>query len=84
VLLEHPDVFEAVVVSKRDPIMEAVPIAYVVVKDSAAGPSERALQSFCLQRLSGFKLPRQIHFVESLEKSSTGKIQKYRLKEAVS
>jgi len=84
VLLEHPDVFEAVVVSKRDPAMGAAPIAYIVVKNSAAVPSERALQAFCSQRLSGYKLPRQIHFVESLEKSSTGKIQKYRLKEAVS
>lgn len=84
VFLEHPDVFEAAVVSTEDPAMGAVPVAYVVAKNSAAVPSERALQAFCSQRLSRYKLPRQIHFVDSLEKSSTGKIQKYRLKEAVS
>jgi len=84
VFLEHPDVFEAAVVSREDPAMGAVPVAYIVVKNPETVPSERALQAFCSQRLSRYKLPRQIHFVDSLEKSSTGKIQKYRLMEAVS
>lgn len=80
VLMEHPAVFEAAVVSRRDEIMGFVPVAFIVLGNGSA-LSAMDIQAFCLDRLSRHKVPRDIKFVSALDKSPTGKIRKYRLQE---
>jgi acyl-CoA synthetase (AMP-forming)/AMP-acid ligase II len=82
VVMEHEAVVEAAVVSLSDPSLGAVPVMYVVLRPDASC-TERELQAFCARRLSRHKVPRAVHFVDELRKTTTGKIQKYRLKETV-
>ena len=80
VVLQHEAVSEAAVVSLADPRVEAVPVAYIVLRPGASC-TERELQTFCGRRLSRRKVPRAVHFVEELSKTASGKIQKYRLRD---
>jgi feruloyl-CoA synthase len=81
VLLEHEAVLEAAVTSMADAALGAVPIAHVVCRAECA-PSAEELQVFCARRLSRYKVPRQILFVDALQRTATGKVQKFRLREA--
>ncbi|HBG98055.1 MAG TPA: acyl-CoA synthetase, partial [Rhodobacteraceae bacterium] len=56
-----------------------VPCAFVELKDGHTA-DEAQLIGFCRQRLAGFKTPKQVIFQE-LPKTSTGKIQKFQLRE---
>jgi acyl-CoA synthetase (AMP-forming)/AMP-acid ligase II len=83
VVMQHEAVSEAAVVSLADPNVEAVPVAYVVLRPGASC-TERDLQTFCGRRLSRLKVPRAVYFVETLCRTSSGKVQKYRLRDLVS
>ncbi|MGP6188981.1 MAG: acyl--CoA ligase family protein [Vulcanimicrobiaceae bacterium] len=78
-ILEHPDVLECAVVAKPDPKWGEVPKAFVVLKDGHELTAE-ALIAHCRERLPGFKVPKAIEFTD-LPKTSTGKIQKFVLRE---
>ena len=78
-LLEHPDVLECAVVAKPDPKWGEVPKAYVTLKPGHEVSAE-ALIAHCRTLLPGFKVPKAIEFSE-LPKTSTGKIQKFILRE---
>lgn len=82
VLLEHRAVREAAVVAESDPLMGSVPVAYVVSSDEGH-PSSEELQVFCRHKLSQHKTPRRIHFVPRLERTASGKVQKFRLKDSL-
>ncbi|HET6600305.1 MAG TPA: AMP-binding protein [Burkholderiaceae bacterium] len=77
VLLAHAMVADAVVVRKRDERWGEVPVAFVAVRDGALDAA--ALTQWCRERLSSYKVPREIRFVEEpmLPRSSTGKIQRH-------
>jgi fatty-acyl-CoA synthase len=78
-IMSHPAVLEAAVVAIPDERWGEVPKAFVVLKaGQRASPEE--LVEHCRQRLARFKAPKQIEFGE-LPKTSTGKIQKYLLRE---
>ncbi|WP_137939631.1 acyl-CoA synthetase [Chitinivorax sp. B] len=79
-LYQHPAVLEAAVVAKPDEKWGEVPCAFVTLKDSVPVPTETELISFCRERLAGYKTPKQIVF-GSLPKTSTGKIQKFLLRD---
>jgi fatty-acyl-CoA synthase len=79
VILEHPSVLECAVVAAPDPKWGEVPKAFVTLKLDAA-LSEEELIAFCRERLPGFKTPKAITFGD-LPKTSTGKIQKFILRE---
>jgi benzoate-CoA ligase len=83
-LIVHDDVLEAAVVgaADRDGLIKAK--AFVVVKPGAdaGGALASALESHTRARLPGFKCPRWFVFVEDLPKTATGKIQRFRLREA--
>lgn len=80
VIYAHPAVLEAAVVASPDPRWGEVPKAFVVLKPGAALTAE-ALNAHCRQHLAGYKCPKRIEFVPSLPKTSTGKIQKYVLRQ---
>ena len=80
VVLEHEAVAEAAVISMPDSILGAVPVAYAVRRPGTSC-SDRELQTFCARRLSRHKVPRAIHFVDSLRKTESGKVQKHLLRQ---
>jgi len=80
-LYHHPDVLEAAVVARPDDKWGETPCAFVALKPGAPplGPDE--LIAWCRDRLARFKVPRTIVF-GPLPKTSTGKIQKFVLRDA--
>ncbi|MGF1650843.1 MAG: AMP-binding protein [Hyphomicrobiaceae bacterium] len=80
VLYRHPAVFEAAVVAKPDPTWGETPCAFVTLKDGCEDVTSTDLTAFCRTHLAGYKLPRQFVF-GPLPKTSTGKIQKFVLRE---
>jgi 4-hydroxybenzoate-CoA ligase len=81
-LITHPAVLEAAVVPEADPEGLLKPKAFVVVRAAAeiAGLQE-ALKEHVKQKIGVWKYPRWIEFVESLPKTATGKIQRFKLRE---
>jgi 2-aminobenzoate-CoA ligase len=83
VLLEHPQVKECGVVGTPDPARGALVTAYVVLRDpAAAGDGLVAeLQDFVKAEIAPYKYPRKVVFVESLPRTETGKLQRFRLRQ---
>ena len=79
VLYKHADVQAAAVVAKPDEKWGETPCAFVELKDGST-VSEADLIVFCRQHLASFKAPKTVVFCE-LPKTSTGKIQKFALRE---
>jgi fatty-acyl-CoA synthase len=81
VLYKHPAVLFAAVVAKPDVKWGEVPCAFVELKESAR-TSEAEIIAFCRARMSGFKTPKAVVF-GPIPKTSTGKIQKFMLRDQV-
>jgi fatty-acyl-CoA synthase len=80
VLYRHPAVLEAAVVARPDDKWGETPCAYIKLKDDYPDTREADIILFCREHLAGFKLPKTVVFSE-LPKTSTGKIQKYLLRD---
>jgi fatty-acyl-CoA synthase len=79
VLYRHPAVLAAAVVARPDAKWGEIPCAFVELKPDAR-TTDRELIEFCRERMAKFKAPRAVVFGE-LPKTSTGKIQKFVLRE---
>jgi len=79
-LYRHPAVVEAAVVARPDEHWGETPCAFVTLREDAGEVSEEDIIAFCRQHLARYKIPRTVVFTE-LPKTSTGKIQKYVLRE---
>jgi fatty-acyl-CoA synthase len=79
VLYRHPAVMEAAVVARPDPMWGETPCAFVTLKPDASATADDII-AFCRDRLARFKVPRTVVFSQ-LPKTSTGKIQKFVLRE---
>jgi long-chain acyl-CoA synthetase len=80
VLLSHPGVAEAAYVGIDDGYGGQIPTAFVVLKEGQRVTAEE-LSSRCCQSLADFKLPKRIEFIDSIPKTSSGKISRGKLKE---
>ena len=80
VLLEHPDVAQAVAFAVPH-VSLGEDVAAAVVLQEEAGLSEQKLREFALTRLTEFKVPSQIVFVHTIPKGPTGKLQRIGLHE---
>jgi len=82
-LVSHPKVLEVAVVGAPDASGLYKPEAYVVLRDGVSGSDALAseLMLHCKSQLAPYKFPRQIHFVDELPKTATGKIQRFRLRQ---
>ena len=80
VLYRHPAVAEAAVVARPDEKWGETPCAYVTLRPDAGPVTERDIIAFCRENLARYKCPRHVVFAE-LPKTSTGKIQKFKLRE---
>lgn len=93
VLVEHPAIADAGVVSRPDPTWGAVPVAAIVVREHAGsprsgarapggdGPSDDELRAFCRERLAPYKVPASFVRVASLPRTPSGKLQRGRLRD---
>jgi fatty-acyl-CoA synthase len=79
VLYKHPSVQAAAVVAKADEKWGETPCAFVELKPGENADAEEII-AWCRKNLAGYKTPRYVVFTE-LPKTSTGKIQKFRLRE---
>ena len=79
VLYRHPDVLEAAVVARPDETWGETPCAFVTLKPGRT-LTESDLIEFCRNHMARFKAPKTIIF-EDLPKTSTGKIQKFLLRD---
>lgn len=81
---QHPDVAECAVVGRPDPERGQVVHAAVVLCDGVTGDAAKVaeLQDFVKSTIAPYKYPRSIEFVAELPRTSTGKVQRYRLREA--
>jgi benzoate-CoA ligase family protein len=84
VLLEHPQVQEAAVIGWGDGNQLVKPAAYVVLKSGESPSSEitEAIRKHVASRLAPHKCPQWMEFVPELPKTATGKIQRYKLRQA--
>ncbi len=78
-LYKHPAVQAAAVVAKADEKWGETPCAFIELKPGQAATADQII-SWCKEKLAGYKVPRHVIFTE-LPKTSTGKIQKYKLRE---
>jgi benzoate-CoA ligase len=80
--MEHSAVFEAAVVGHEDEKGLVKPKAYVILRDGfeASDDLSDEIKKMVLDKLAKYKYPRWVEFVKELPKSSTGKIQRFRLR----
>ncbi|GGC58518.1 acyl-CoA synthetase [Siccirubricoccus deserti] len=80
VLYAHPAIMEAAVVAVPDAKWGEVPHAFVTPTPGATPPTEAEVIAWCRERLAHFKCPKRVSF-GPLPKTSTGKIQKFELRQ---
>jgi 2-aminobenzoate-CoA ligase len=82
VLLGHPDVVECGVVGVPDEARGQIVTAYVVLREGTAGDEVKAreLQEHVKRQIAPYKYPRSVRFVTALPRTSTGKLQRFRLR----
>jgi malonyl-CoA/methylmalonyl-CoA synthetase len=76
VLVTFPGIREAAVAGRPHLDWGEVPVAFLVVDREI---DEAALVAFCKSQMAGFKVPREIRYVESLPRNALGKVQKHLL-----
>ncbi len=83
-LMTHSDVLEAAVVGVADDQGLIKPKAFIVTKPgvSAAPALADALKAHVKDRLAPYKYPRWVEFIVELPKTATGKIQRFKLRQA--
>ncbi|MYB03293.1 MAG: acyl--CoA ligase [Acidimicrobiaceae bacterium] len=74
VLEAHPDVAEAVVVGRPDPVMGEIGLAVVVIRAGVSPPTLEELRAFCSASLARYKLPEALELVDALPRNPSGKI----------
>jgi len=82
-LMQHPSIAECGVVGAADPERGQVVMAFVVLKTGHAGSPalEKEIQEFVKQSIAPFKYPRRVVFSESLPRTETGKLQRFKLRQ---
>ncbi|KAL0462592.1 UNVERIFIED_CONTAM: putative acyl-activating enzyme 5, peroxisomal [Sesamum latifolium] len=82
VLYTHPSVNEAAVVARPDEFWGETPCAFLSLKEGVTKkPTEKEVMAFCRSKLPHYMVPKTVVFKEELPKTSTGKIQKFVLRE---
>ena len=76
VLLEHSAVRDCGVVSRVNEAGEEIPCAFVVLRDGflETDGTSASLRDFVAERLTYYKMPREVHFVQSIPRTASGKI----------
>lgn len=85
VLLEHPAVKECGVIGRPDDAAGEIPVAFVALRDGFVENHKlgEELCAFVADRLTHYKQPRQVHFVDSVPKTASGKILRRELRKSI-
>ena len=83
VLYQHPDIIEAAVIGVADPQWGEALKAVIVLKEGAQATADQLTQ-FCKDRLSSYKVPKSVEFVQSLPHTEVGKVNKVKVHEMFS
>jgi fatty-acyl-CoA synthase len=81
-LYRHPAVQDVQVVGVPDPKYGEELCAWIIVKPGQA-LDEDTVRAFCKGQIAHYKVPRYIRFVDSFPMTVTGKIQKYKIRDAM-
>lgn len=84
-IIQHPDVLETAVVARPDEHRGSVVCAFVVLVDGVTASAEKAkeLQDFVKTVIAPYKYPREVRFVDELPRNPSGKLQHFKLREAL-
>ncbi len=85
VLLEHPAVRDCGVVGCKNAAAGEIPVAFVVLREGTVA-SERTKEDLCgfvADRLTHYKQPRQVRFVDAIPKTASGKILRRELRKSL-
>ncbi|MFF5794267.1 AMP-binding protein [Paeniglutamicibacter sp. NPDC012692] len=84
-IIQHPDVLETAVVARPDEHRGSVVCAFVVLVDGVSGSAAKAkeLQDFVKTVIAPYKYPREVRFVDELPRNPSGKLQHFKLREAL-
>jgi len=80
VLFEHPAVADAAVVGIPDEKFGEAVLALLVLKQGESVDAE-TIEAFCRERLAGYKIPRQVEFIDEMPRNASGKVLKRELRE---
>jgi fatty-acyl-CoA synthase len=80
-IVSHPAVLEAAVIGVPDEKWGERPKAFVVLRQDSGGVSEDELLEHVKTKIARYKAPKAIEIVRELPKTSTGKVQKFELRE---
>jgi fatty-acyl-CoA synthase len=83
VLYRHPKISELAVIGVPDEKWGEVPMAVVVLRDTADSLTIEEVQEFCSDKLARYKTPKHLKVIDQLPRNATGKILKRMLKEEV-
>jgi long-chain acyl-CoA synthetase len=81
-LIDHPGVADVGCIGVPHPEMGEMLVALVIPTDEAAPPDPGELSAWLRERLSHYKCPREYHVVRDLQRTTMGKINKRRLRDA--
>lgn len=76
----HESILEAAVIGKPDADWGAVPVAFVKLREGVT-VSTAEIVTFCRTRLAGYKVPKEVFFVEELPRNAGGKLLRRQLRE---
>ena len=79
VLFKHPDIIDAAVVAKKNDVWGESPCAFIQLKENSL-LKEHQIIDFCKKNMARFKVPKKIIF-GNISKTSTGKVQKFLLRQ---
>jgi acyl-CoA synthetase (AMP-forming)/AMP-acid ligase II len=79
-MLTHPGVAQVAVVGVPDDRLGEVAQAYVV-RRSGDAVDEAALIAWCREHMANYKVPREVHFIDELPLTASGKVQRFRLRQ---
>ena len=80
IMLTHPGVAQVAIVGVPDERLGEVAEAHVV-RRGGDPVDETALIAWCRQHMANYKVPRQVHFVDELPLTASGKVQRFRLRQ---
>jgi carnitine-CoA ligase len=79
ILAQAPGVLEVAVIARPDEMRDHVPVAYVVARDQLHPPTADDLAAWASQQLAPQARPREWHFIDSLPRTSVGKVRRFKI-----